>query len=258
MLPVTAGLPLIREPVGNHDHLVRVNIPVFLDKPLHLRGQSHHPVRPAENAAVDVVHQPADGISLPDGMGAHRNLRIKVIGYKNQLTAKQGLGPGGHPGQDGRVGIDHHRFVPGQLPQVQKHHEGEGKVVDQAAKYTLPVQLDVLEPMNTDALQLFPDGNACPVKILSRIAAEHIHGVAPVAERLYRIVRQLGRGDVFRVKKLTQEYDIPFPSHVLALLMLCFPFFGWLPPDPPPGSPVHSGSAPPHSRGCRRPCPPWR
>ena len=65
-----------------------------------------------------------------------------------------------------------------QLRQIQQHHEGEGKVIDDAPQKAGAVQLDVLEAMNADALHRLPDRNVCAVQIFSGVAAQHVHGVA--------------------------------------------------------------------------------
>ena len=122
---------LLGIPVWNHRHPFRGNVPVAEDVVPLLRRQGNHMIPPAEDAAVDVVHQTADHAAWPQGIRHRSNLGIQVIGHKNQLGSEQRLGPGGNPGQNGRIGVHHRCPVPGDLRQVQQHHEGEGKIVHQ-------------------------------------------------------------------------------------------------------------------------------
>ena len=142
----------------------------------------------AEYALIDMVHQPADQIPLPEGIGHRGYLGIQVVGYKNQLRSEQHLRPGSDPGQNRRIGIDHHRLIPGDLKQMQQDHKGEGKIIHQSPQKPGAVQLNILQPVDMDAVDFFPGGNIRAVGIFPGIAAQGIHREPRRLQRQHRII----------------------------------------------------------------------
>ena len=205
---------VIGVPVGDDLNGVFRIIPVGQNVGLHFAGQRHNPVCLAADTAVDVVHEPADGIPLPQCSGHRSYLRVQVVGHKHQLRTKQGFCPGHDPWENWRVGVDHDGAVMAKPGQVQQNHKGEGEIVDNAPQKAGAIQLDVLEAADVDALHRLLCGNIVPVQILSGVAAEHIHGISRFCERLRRIKGQLGRGDILRIKKLAGKQNVLFLLHL--------------------------------------------
>ena len=100
-------------------------------------------------------------------------------------------------------GIDHHGPIPGSFEQVQQHHEGKGKIIDQSAQETCPSGLDILQTVNVHPVDFFLYGNVLAVQILVGITTEHIYGKSIRLQGFYRVKRELGGGNILRIKKLT-------------------------------------------------------
>ena len=219
LLPVLVQHALILVPVGNHVDSLRREIPVGTDVILHLPGQSHNPVGALADAAVDVVHQTADGVLFSQGAGDGSHLRIQIIADENQLGAKKCLGPGGNPGQNWRIGIDHHTAIAGKPRQIQQHHKGKGKIIENPTQKAGTIQLEIFQPPDENPLHRLRLGNVLPVRVLSGVAAEHLHGKACLMQSLGGIEGQHRRGNILGVKKLAQKQNILFhaPPSVSAM-----------------------------------------
>ena len=219
MFPIGIQNALVLIPVGNYVDSLRREIPVGADVILHLPGQSHDPVGALADAAVDVVHQAADGVLFPQGAGDGGHLRVQIIADENQLGAEQSLGPGGNPGQNRRIGINHHTAIAGKPGQIQQHHKGKGKIIENPTQKAGTIQLEIFQPPDENSLHRLRLRNVLPVRVLSGVAAEHLHGKARLTQSLGGIEGQHRRGNILRIEKLTQKQNILFhaPPSVSAM-----------------------------------------
>ena len=88
---------------------------------------------------------------------------------------------------------------------MQQHHKGEGEIIYNPAQKPLPVQLDIFQPVDGNAVYLLPDRDVGPIQVFLGIAAQNPHGEPAFLQRQHRVKGQLGGGNILRVKKLAQK-----------------------------------------------------
>jgi hypothetical protein len=101
---------------------------------------------------------------------------------------------------------------------MQQHHQGKGKIVDDAAQETCPAGLDVFQAVDMNTVNFLSDRDISPFGIFPGVTAQGIHGKTGLFQSPHRVIGKLGGGNILRIEKLTQKQDITFLSQPFLLL----------------------------------------